>query len=66
VVSRVENGVAAGLGYEEIAVNTTLANLLADLYPSRPRELEILERLGPMIEDAAGRAYLEASGRLDE
>ena len=65
VVARVEEGLASGLGYEKIALETTLDRLLADLGPDHPEAVSVFENLGPMVEDATGRAFLELSGRLD-
>ncbi len=66
VVETVRDGLASGLGYQQIAARTTLDALLSDLGTEQADRVEILERLGGMVEDATGRAYLELSGRLDQ
>ncbi len=65
VVNQVGEGIEAGLGYEEIAARTTLDGMLAELGPAHPEATVVFEKLGSMIENATGRAFLELSGRLD-
>jgi hypothetical protein len=66
VVGEVRAGLAQGLKYEDLSSRITLEKLLAEHSEETAEAREAFERMGPMIEDAVGRTYLELTGRMRE
>ena len=66
IVEQVREAVGQGLKLEDVRQQVSLAELRDSLTTGDPKKEEMVDRAAKFLEDAVGRAYLEATGKLPD